>query len=680
MKKYDFDKVVERKGSGAIKMDCVKKVFGKDGLIPMWVADMDFETPDFIVRALKQRLEHPVFGYTAEPEDFRPAIADWIEEHHGWKIEREWLSYIPGIVKGIGMVINALLEKDDKVIIQPPVYHPFRLVPQKNGREVVFNPIRELPDGGYEMDFENLEAVCDDKCKLLILSNPHNPAGIVWPRETLVRLADFCYRKGLIVISDEIHCDMALFGNQHVPFASVSDEAAACSITFGAPSKTFNIAGIVSSYCIVPNESLRQRFYSWMEASEFNAAPIFAPIATIAAYRKGEEWRKQMIRYIEDNIDFVISFCRERIPQIKPLRPQASFLIWLDCRDLGLGHEELVSLFVDKAGLALNDGETFNPGGEGFMRLNIGTSRIVLQDALERLERAINPCIDDKPSSDMLFVINPIAGNSKKTSIVSKLEKAGYKLVFAEYPGHAEEIARQAEEDIIVAVGGDGTVNEVARGILETEKTLGIIPCGSGDGLALHLGISRVFAKALDTVLNGTVHRMDVGKINGKPFFSVCGVGFDAVVSKRFAKSGTRGVANYIQQGLTAMKEYVPEKYSITVDGNSWECDAVLITVGNSSQWGNGAKIAPLADTSDGLLDVTVADKFTLPEVPALACRLMIGSLDKSERVHCYQGKNIMISRQSEGPAHADGDWFETGREVDINIIPSAIKVLVPNK
>jgi cystathionine beta-lyase len=389
MKKYDFDKVVERRGSGAIKTDCVKKVFGKDGLTPMWVADMDFETPDFIVEAVSERLEHPVFGYTAEPGDFRPAIVDWIEEHHGWKIDGEWLSYIPGIVKGIGMAINALLEKDEKVIIQPPVYHPFRLVPQNNGREVVFNPLRELPDGGYEMDLENLEAVCDDKCRLLILSNPHNPAGIVWPRETLVRLAEFCYRKGLIVISDEIHCDMALFGNKHVPFASVSDEAAACSITFGAPSKTFNIAGIVSSYSIVPNESLRKKFYGWMEASEFNAAPIFAPIATIAAFRKGEEWRRQMIEYIEGNIELVISFCREKMPQIKPLRPQASFLVWLDCRDLGLGHDELVSLFVDKAGLALNDGETFNPGGAGFMRLNIGTSRATLQQALTRLSRAL---------------------------------------------------------------------------------------------------------------------------------------------------------------------------------------------------------------------------------------------------------------------------------------------------
>ena len=396
MKTYDFDKIVERRATGAIKTDALKKVFGKEDLIPMWVADMDFETPDFIVDDLKERLEHPVFGYTAEPEDYRPAIIDWVRGLHGWEIRKEWISYIPGIVKGIGMAINALLEKDEKVIIQPPVYHPFRLVPQKNGREIVFNPLIQREDGSYEMDFENLEAVCDERCRMLILANPHNPAGITWPRETLEKLAKFCHSKGIIVISDEIHSDMALFGNIHIPFASVSPEAAACSITFGAPSKTFNIAGIVSSYAIVPDDGLRERFYSWIEANEMGAAPLFSHIATIAAFRKGADWRRQMLSYVEGNIDYVISFCKERIPQIKPLRPQASFLIWMDCRSLGLDHDSLISLFVEQAGLALNDGEMFSPGGEGFMRLNVGTSRAVLESALTRLETAVQ-AIPPKP-------------------------------------------------------------------------------------------------------------------------------------------------------------------------------------------------------------------------------------------------------------------------------------------
>ena len=386
---YDFDRVIERKGSGAVKFDALGKVFGKEDLMPLWVADMDFETPHFVTDALRERLGHSVFGYTVEPEDYWPTVRRWIADHHGWEVECEWMTYIPGIVKGIGMAINALLEKDEKVIIQPPVYHPFRLVPQKNRREVVFNPLREEKDGGYSMDFDNLEKVCDDKCRMLILSNPHNPAGITWSRETLIRLAEFCHRRGIIVISDEIHCDMALFGNRHIPFASVSPEAAACSITFGSPSKTFNIAGIVSSYAIVPDKELRERFFSWLEASELNAAPLFSPIATIAAFRHGEQWRREMLEYVEGNIVFVEEFCRKYIPQVRPLRPQASFLVWLDCRGLDMNHDELIDLFVNQAGLALNDGEMFNPGGKGFMRLNVATQRQTLENAMEKLKEAL---------------------------------------------------------------------------------------------------------------------------------------------------------------------------------------------------------------------------------------------------------------------------------------------------
>ena len=386
---HDFDRITDRKGSGAIKYDALGKVFGKDDLIPLWVADMDFETPHFITDALRERLEHSVFGYTAEPEDYWPTVRKWIADHHGWETECSWMTYIPGIVKGIGMAINALLEKDEKVIIQPPVYHPFRLIPQKNHREVVFNPLREEKDGSYSMDFDNLEKVCDEKCRMLILSNPHNPAGIIWPRETLQRLAEFCHSRGIIVISDEIHCDMALFGNKHIPFASVSPEAAACSITFGSPSKTFNIAGIVSSYAIVPNEQLRERFFGWLEASELNAAPLFSPIATIAAFKHGEQWRREMLEYVERNIEFVEEYCKKYIPQIRPLRPQASFLVWLDCRGLDMNHDELIDLFVNQAGLALNDGEMFNPGGKGFMRLNVATQRQILEKAMEKLKEAL---------------------------------------------------------------------------------------------------------------------------------------------------------------------------------------------------------------------------------------------------------------------------------------------------
>lgn len=382
---YDFDKPVDRRGSGDLKHEVLLERYGRSDLLPLWVADMDWETPAFITEALKARLEHSLFGYTVEPKDYWPTVQRWIETHHQWKVEREWMTYIPGIVKGIGMVINFFLKEDEKVIVQPPIYHPFYLTPRGNKREVVWNPLKD-----YEMDFNNLEQVCDDKCRLLILSNPHNPAGIVWNRETLQRLAHFAKEHHLIVISDEIHADMALFGNKHIPFASVSEEAAEVSITFGAPTKTFNMAGIVSSWSIIPNEELRKPFYHWLSANELDEPNMFAPIATIAALQQGEEWRQQMLHYVEGNINILIDYCQQHIPQIKPLRPQASFLVWLDCRELGLNHKELLDLFINQAHLALNDGEMFGPGGEGFMRLNVGTQRSVLKEALERLKEALS--------------------------------------------------------------------------------------------------------------------------------------------------------------------------------------------------------------------------------------------------------------------------------------------------
>lgn len=386
---YDFDKIIDRRDTGALKVDVLGERYGRPDLLPLWVADMDFETPSFITYALRRRLDHSLFGYTVEPPEYWPAVMRWLADRHGWQVEREWLTNIPGIVKGIGMAINVFVKEDEKVIIQPPVYHPFRLTPEGNRRQVVMNPLRENPDGTYSMDFDHLARVADEKCRMLILSNPHNPAGITWDRDTLHRLAEFCHSRGIIVISDEIHSDMALWDNRHIPFASVSPEAAACSITFGAPSKTFNIAGIVSSYAIVPDAGLRERFYGWLQANELNEPTIFSPIATVAAFTQGDEWRRAMLSYVQDNIDYVIDYCREHLPAIRPLRPQASFLVWLDCRSLGLDHDALIDLFVNKARLALNDGEMFGPGGQGFMRLNVGCPRAILTEALTRLTTAL---------------------------------------------------------------------------------------------------------------------------------------------------------------------------------------------------------------------------------------------------------------------------------------------------
>lgn len=393
---YDFDRIIDRTGSGDVKHSKLKEFFGRDDLLPLWVADMEFATPPFIIDALRRRLEHPILGYTVVPEELWSSIQRWLRDRHGWQVERDWLAFIPGIVKGIGMVVHAFVGQDERVIIQPPVYHPFRLVPQDNGREVVMNPLIEQHDDegrltGYAMDFEGLEALArDPRNRLFILANPHNPAGLTWDAETLRRVADICVANDVLVISDEIHCDMALFGHRHIPFASVSEAAAQCSITFSAPSKTFNIAGVVSSYAVVPNPQLRQRFFSWMNASELADPTLFAPIATIAAFsEEGEAWRRQLITYLEDNVRFVEDYCARHLPMIHPLRPQASFLIWLDCRSLGLSHEALIDLFVNRARLALNEGGMFGQEGRGFMRLNIGSPRAMLQQAMERLRAAV---------------------------------------------------------------------------------------------------------------------------------------------------------------------------------------------------------------------------------------------------------------------------------------------------
>ena len=391
---YSFDKFVDRRASGAYKYDRLDRYFGRTDLQPMWVADMEFETPDFITDALKERLEHPVFGYTVTPDAFADSIKKWEKDRHGWDIQADWICYIPGIVKGIGMAVRALLEKDDKVIIQPPVYHPFRLVPQACGFEVVYNPLLPAANGIYKMDLEGLEAIvkADPKCKLLILCNPHNPAGIVWDKTTLLQLAGICSKYGVTVISDEIHCDMALFGHKHIPFASVSEEAAKISITFAAPSKTFNVAGIVSSHAIVPDKALREKFFGWMEACELNEHDIFAPITTIAAFTKGEPWRKELVKYLEGNVLAVEEFCEKRLPEVKPVRPQASFLVWLDCRSLGLNQNNLNRLFTEEAHLALNDGQMFGKEGIGYMRFNIGAPRSFVLEALEKLEKAVIKC------------------------------------------------------------------------------------------------------------------------------------------------------------------------------------------------------------------------------------------------------------------------------------------------
>ena len=388
MKKYDFDLQIERRGTDCVKYDAMESASGRTDLLPLWVADMDFRTPDFIVEALKKRCEHEIFGYTIGSDAYYRSIINWVAQKQGWHIQREWINYIPGIVKGIGFAVQCFTAPGDKVIIQPPVYHPFRLVPQKMGREVVFNPLKVI-DGRYAMDFDQLETLFDERTKLFILCSPHNPGGVVWEKEVLQGLAEVCARHHVLIISDEIHSEMIFPGYTHHPFATVSPMAAANSIVFMAPSKTFNIAGIVSSYVVIPDDKIRQRFFEWLEASELTMGTIFAYTATRAAYENGADWLKQMIAYVQENVLYTDNYMRTHIPQIKVYPPEASFLVWLDCRGLGLDQKALVSLFENEARLLLNDGTMFGPGGEGFMRLNVGCPRATLETAFARLEKAI---------------------------------------------------------------------------------------------------------------------------------------------------------------------------------------------------------------------------------------------------------------------------------------------------
>jgi cystathionine beta-lyase len=392
---YNFDEIIDRRGSRCIKYDVLEAVFGRADLNALWVADMDFRTPDFILDALRRRLDHPVLGYPSTGADYFEIISDWVADLHGWKVPAEQFRYVPGIVKGFGFAQRCFLQPGDKVIIQKPVYHPFRIVTEMSGFEVVNNSLRPVYDEEgflrrYEMDLEDLERKIDGRTRMMILCNPQNPGGTVWPEETLRELAEICDRHGLIVVSDEIHCEMVLGGRKHHPFASVSEAAARCAITFMAPSKTFNIAGVVSSYVIVQNPALAEPFFTYLESNETDYPPIFSAEATRAAYTPaGKVWRSEMLDYVQGNVDFVDGWLRENLPQIRAVRPDASFLVWLDCRKLGLEQPALVDLFVNKARLALNDGTVFGDEGKGFMRLNVGCPRENLRAALESLRGAL---------------------------------------------------------------------------------------------------------------------------------------------------------------------------------------------------------------------------------------------------------------------------------------------------
>ena len=391
--KYNFDEIIDRHGTDAIKIERCKALFGTEDVIPLWVADMDFRTPDFILNSITKRLEHPILGYTSPSDKYFESVMSWIDYLHGWKIKRDWLGFLPGIVPGIAFAINAFSEEGDEVIIQPPVYPPFITIPRKNNRQLIYNPLKEI-NGKFEMDIEDFERKITDKTKLFILCNPQNPGGRAWDKKTLTRVAEICHKHNILVVSDEIHSDIALPGYSHTPFATVSEVAEQNSLTFMAPSKTFNMASLISSSYIIPNPEIRNKFADFLSGCELSNGNIFAFVAGQAAYENGAEWRSEMIEYIQGNIDYVVDFLKNHVPQIKPMVPEASFLIWLDCTDMGLPSNELQDFMVNKAGLGMNKGTMFGPGGEEHLWLNIACPRSVVVKAVGRLKKAMDKLIE----------------------------------------------------------------------------------------------------------------------------------------------------------------------------------------------------------------------------------------------------------------------------------------------
>lgn len=392
---YDFDTVIDRHGTCCTKLDGLDAMFGRHDVTPLWIADLDFAVCPDIVDALRHRLDHPVLGYSAAPDSYWQSIIDWQRHRHGFEIGRDDLSFIPGVVKGIALAVNYFTSRGDKIVIQPPVYHPFRMVIEGNGRLVVENPLLRSADGSYTMDLDGLaETVERERPRLMILCNPHNPIGLQWDEATLARVAEICRRSGTIVVSDEIHGDLMLGGRRHIPFTEVSDDARAIGIVLGAPSKTFNIPGLVSSWMVIKNPNLRRDFYQWLEVNEFNAPVMISTIGAEAAYTHGERWLDEMLAYVKDNIRFVVDFLAVNVPAVKCAVPEASFLVWLDFTALGLDQQQLMDLLLDKAHLALNDGSMFGSQGNGFMRLNVGTPRCVLRQALEHVAEAVDSVIN----------------------------------------------------------------------------------------------------------------------------------------------------------------------------------------------------------------------------------------------------------------------------------------------
>jgi len=386
---YNFDEVIDRHNTDAVKIERCKALFGTENVLPLWVADMDFRTPDFVVDAVKRRATHEIYGYSIRGAGWYKALIDWLERRHSWTVQKDWIVFSPGVVPALNMAVLAYTQPGDSIIIQPPVYFPFMSAVEKHGRKLVYNPLI-LKHGRLNIDFDDLAEKAKQGAKMLLLCNPQNPGGSAWTVEELTRLYQICREHNILIFSDEIHSDLVLRGFKHTVLTTVDANASDIVITAIAPSKTFNLAGMATSALIIPNEELRRLFSETIENLHISLGTLFGNVASQAAYTHGDQWLGELVEYLRRNLDMAELYFRKHIPKITMIRPEATYMVWLDCRELGLSDDELRDFMIKQARLGLNEGRTFGPGGEGFMRMNIACPLVTLKEALERLKGAVD--------------------------------------------------------------------------------------------------------------------------------------------------------------------------------------------------------------------------------------------------------------------------------------------------
>lgn len=386
----DFDKVVDRKNTSCLKYDFAVKRGMPADILPLWVADMDFKTSSYIQDAVAAQAEHGIYGYTESGDSYFEAVQSWFFTHYDWKVEEKWLVKTPGVVFALAMAVQAFTQENDAVMIQQPVYYPFSGVIKDNGRRIIDNTLVQDEAGSYHMDLADFEEkIIREKVKLFFLCNPHNPVGRAWTREELEKIGDICYKHHVLIVSDEIHADF-VYNRKHQVLVNLKKEYEEITITCTAPSKTFNIAGLQVSNIFIPDNQLRHRFKRQIAASGYSQLNAAGLVACEAAYRYGEEWYSGVKAYIRENISFTKKFLEERIPKVKMLEPEGTYLVWVDFRALGLSNRELEDLIIHKAGLWLDSGAIFGAAGEGFQRINVACPRVTIQTALEKIETAVN--------------------------------------------------------------------------------------------------------------------------------------------------------------------------------------------------------------------------------------------------------------------------------------------------